>query len=545
VLSYLGVALGAMLLFIIVVTLVVQNFFYSAQIDQFRANAEYTAQIIGQRYQQAGENWNIGAINLGAPELVIVVDANGQLIPTSQPRPDMSAFQQPLQQALQGQEVQGNIQVPSDTNNPLAGLYISVPIREGGQPNGAIIGAMVVAELLPYPAGLVNEFLANVDKAILVTGSVIAIVVILFSLWLARRLTKPLTSLTFAAEQMGMGDYAQRVVIPKGNDELGKLASSFNSMAERIESDVTELHRQDQMRRDLIANIAHDLATPLTAIQGFSEALADDVITDPQARQDTAQLIGREVQRLRRLVSDMQQMTSLESGRIQLDQEPLDLHTLVDEVLEVILPECDQEGIYLRNEIDPMTPPVLADSDRMTQVLLNLLDNARRYTPAGGNITVGASITERDLQPRQQHLEVAQARYAQAGQQPIESTQVWHTQASTPSAGDAGILSATRSGKLIGDGTISHPGYTEAAKDGKTKWLTVWVRDTGTGIDPKDLPYIFDRFYRSDRARTGASGGSGLGLAIIKAIITAHGGTISAESTPGKGTCITFTLPLA
>ena len=116
-------------------------------------------------------------------------------------------------------------------------------------------------------------------------------------------------------------------------------------MAERIESDVTELHRQDQMRRDLIANIAHDLATPLTAIQGFSEALADDVITDPQARQDTAQLIGREVQRLRRLVSDMQQMTSLESGRIQLDQEPLDLHTLVDEVLEVILPECEQVGI--------------------------------------------------------------------------------------------------------------------------------------------------------------------------------------------------------
>ena len=154
----------------------------------------------------------------------------------------------------------------------------------------------------------------------MITGSVIAIIVIIFSLWLARRLTRPLTSLTFAAEQMGEGNYDQRVVIPKGKDELGRLALSFNSMAERIESDVTELHRQDQMRRDLIANIAHDLATPLTAIQGFSEALADDVITDPQARQDTAQLIGREVQRLRRLVSDMQQMTSFESGRIQLDK---------------------------------------------------------------------------------------------------------------------------------------------------------------------------------------------------------------------------------
>ena len=549
VLSYLGVTLGAMLLLIIVVSLVVQNYFYSAQLDQFKANAEYTAQQIGQRYQFDGGDWgNIGTINLGVPELYIVVDANDQLLAMSQTRIDMSAFQQSLVQALQGQEVQGNLQVSSDSdsNNSLAGLYISVPIRYGGQPTGAIIGALVVAEPLQYPAGFSPyEFLAKVDKAILITGSVIAIIVIIFSLWLARRLTKPLTSLTFAAEQMGVGNYAQRVTIPKGKDELGRLASSFNSMAGRIESDVTELHRQDQMRRDLIANIAHDLATPLTAIQGFSEALADDVITDPQARQDTAQLIGREVQRLRRMVSDMQQMTLLESGRIQLDQEPLNLHTLVDEVLEVILPECDQVGIFLRNEIDPKTPPVLADSDRMTQVLLNLLDNARRYTPAGGSITIGASLNVSDLQTRQQQVEVAHARHAQVGQQPGESTQTRLTQTSTRIANDVGALSTKRSGKLIGNGTLSHFGYTEESKDDKTKWLTVWVRDTGTGIDPKDLPYIFDRFFRSDRSRSGASGGSGLGLAIIKAIITAHGGTISAESTPGKGTCITFTLPLA
>jgi signal transduction histidine kinase len=547
VLSYLGVTLGAMLLLIIVVTVVVQNYFYTAQLDQFRANAEYTAQRIGQNFQAAGGDWEITRpITLTAPELYIVVDANGQLLDMSQPRSDISVFQQSIQQALQGQEVQGNLQVTSDTNNSLTGFYVSVPIRYGGQPTGTIIGAFVAAEPLQYPAGFSPyEFLANVDKAILITGSVIAIIVIIFSLWLARRLTKPLTSLTFAAEQMGGGDYAQRVVIPKGKDELGKLALSFNSMAERIESDVTELHRQDQMRRDLIANIAHDLATPLTAIQGFSEALADDVITDPQERQDTAQLIGREVQRLRRLVSDMQQITSLESGRIQIDQEPLDLHALVDEVLEVLRPECEQVGISLRNEIEPTTPNVLADSDRMTQVLLNLLDNARRYTPAGGSITIGANLNESVLQSRQQQAEVAHARHALAEQQPDESAQGWPTQASTRIANDVSVLSTKRSGKLISDGTLSHFGYMEEPKNGKTKWLTVWVKDTGTGIDPTDLPYIFDRFFRSDRSRSGASGGSGLGLAIIKAIITAHGGTICAESAPGKGTCITFTLPLA
>jgi two-component system sensor histidine kinase BaeS len=538
VLSYLGVALGAMLLLIIVVAFVVQNYYYSAQLDQFRANAEITAQQIGQR-------GNIGPINPVGSDLYIVVDSNDHLLALSQPI-DISPFEQSIQQALQGQEVQGNLQISSDANNSPVGLYISVPIREGGQPTGAIIGALVVAEPLQYPAGLSPfEFLKNVDKAILITGSVIAIIVIIFSLWLARRLTKPLTSLTFAAEQMGVGNYAQRVVIPKSNDELGRLASSFNSMAQRIESDVTELHRQDKMRRDLIANIAHDLATPLTAIQGFSEALADDVITDPQARQETAQLIGREVQRLRRMVSDMQQMTSLESGRIQLDQEPLDLHTLVDEVLEVILPECDQVGISLRNEINPTTPAVLADSDRMTQVLLNLLDNARRYTPAGGSITIGASLNDGELHPLQKQVEVTHARHAQAGQQPVESAQVSQAQASTHIANEVGVLSEKRSGKLMSNGTISQFGYTEAPTDGRMKWLTVWVKDTGTGIDPKDLPYIFDRFFRSDRARSGTSGRSGLGLAIIKAIITAHGGTICAESTPGMGTCISFTLPLA
>src|SRR5215831_20040346 len=108
VLSYLGVALGAMLLLIIVVTVVVQNYFYSAQLDQFRANAEYTAQEIGQRYQLAGGDWElIGPIYLGTPELYVVVDANDQLLKISYPGLNVSPFQQALQQALQGQEVEG------------------------------------------------------------------------------------------------------------------------------------------------------------------------------------------------------------------------------------------------------------------------------------------------------------------------------------------------------------------------------------------------------------------------------------------------------
>jgi signal transduction histidine kinase len=195
------------------------------------------------------------------------------------------------------------------------------------------------------------------------------------------------------------------------------------------------------------------------------------MFSDEIERQETAQRIAREVQRLRRLVADMQQMSSFESGRVQLELATLDLHTLVDETLAVIAPECEQTSITVYNEISESTPPALADSDRITQVLLNLLDNARRHTPPGGKICVGASTSEKDLHIR--------------------------------------------------------------------------VSDSGTGIDPVDLPHIFKRFYRADRSRTTSTGGSGLGLSIVKAIIQQHNGSIWAESTPGQGTSITFTLPRA
>ena len=116
------------------------------------------------------------------------------------------------------------------------------------------------------------NFLRNVDFAILITGGGIALVAILISLFLARSLTKPLKSLTTAVEHMQGGDYTQRVDPPNSQDEIGHLSYAFNAMASTIETDVTELKRQDELRRDLIANIAHDLATPLTSVQGFSEA---------------------------------------------------------------------------------------------------------------------------------------------------------------------------------------------------------------------------------------------------------------------------------
>jgi two-component system sensor histidine kinase BaeS len=489
VLSYLGVALGAILILSIVIIQVVQFSFANQQHDMFLQNEDSDVQRFGIIYHNSGSNWNNVPIqyffNSGPgsnehqdsyqnsiEELIVDTHNNGfgnpQLVDLINKN---STVNHCLGQALHGYETQDQLQLSSNDGHAFSVYYVCEPIRDNGQQNASIVGALFAITPVQYTqTSLSANFLRNVNFAILITGGGIALIAILISLFLARSMTKPLKSLTKAVERMQGGDYTQRVVPPNSQDEIGHLSHAFNAMAGTIETDVTELRRQDELRRDLIANIAHDLATPLTSVQGFSEALADDVITNTQVRQETAQLIGREIQRLRRLVGDMQNMTSLESGRLQLDLAPLDLYALVNETLDVVGFECEQVGITIRNEMSSTMPPVLADSDRVTQVLLNLLDNARRHTPDGGTITIGAKP--------------------------------------------------------------------------ENQYLTVWISDTGTGIDPNDLPHIFERFYRADRARTTTTGGSGLGLAIVKAILTAQGGTIRAESQPGQGTRIVFTLPI-
>lgn len=468
VLSYLAVILGTVLVLSFAVSWTVQNYYVNLQHRRLQETANQIEKDLEQGIQFAGgHRFTARLFDAGTLfALMYKGDDNPQCEQAfiGAENCDDPTIIQSLKLALQGQSTDfGQIQLEAPEGN-FSSFYTSRPL----QFNGQIVGAMFVAEQ-QWPLNL--DFLQQINQAILLAGFLVAGIALCTSVLLVRRFTRPLEDLTVAAEQMKEGKYTQRVSLPKNLDELGHLGLTFNEMADTIEADITELRRQDQVRRDLIANIAHDLATPLTAIQGFSEALADNVISDADGRQETALRIGREVQRLRRLVADIQQMSSLEAGHTKLDLAPLDMHAQVDETIAVITPECEQEGIDVHNDIQPSTPQVIADSDRITQVLLNLLDNARRHTPDGGTIRVGAT--------------------------------------------------------LQGD------------------YLRIWVSDTGIGIDPVDLPHIFERFYRADRSRTASTGGSGLGLSIVKAIITAHGGNIWAESTLGQGTCVTFTLPIA
>jgi two-component system sensor histidine kinase BaeS len=493
-LTYLLVALGAVVAVAIAAVMTVLVFFNGFQRGQVATTATDLAQRIGAVASAQGlsleqalckvepcssiPNSSQGSV---VRYSIIIEDTHGnsffyldgRIQPISlAPEPPAA---QVLQEALHGVSTSGSLPA-NRAYEPVPG-YAATSIRANGTTSGPIIGALYVttpvirvvrAALPPALRFGAAEFIDAVDRTVLLTALGVALLMAALGALLARTITRPVERLKTAAARVAAGDYSSRVPADR-DDELGQLADAFNEMAAKIAAHVGEMQRQEALRRDLVANVSHDLATPLTAIQGYIEALADGVVHDERGRAESCRIISKEVARLRRLVADLQQMARLEAGARALDLAPLDLTTLVEETLAVVRPEFARKGVELCCALPAELPPVHADADKITQVLLNLVDNALRYTPPGGTV----------------RLEGA-------------------------SAGDC---------------------------------VRITVRDTGDGITATDLERIFDRFYRADPSRTGATGGSGLGLAIARAIVTAHGGQIGATSVPGAGTAITFTLP--
>jgi two-component system OmpR family sensor kinase/two-component system sensor histidine kinase BaeS len=279
--------------------------------------------------------------------------------------------------------------------------------------------------------------------------------------WMFRRVGTPLADIMAAVEAMAKGDLSARVP-EQAPGEFGRLARRFNHMA-------TELERAEQQRRNLTADVAHELRTPLHIIQGNLEGVLDGVYAP------TPEHIGatlEETHRLARLVSDLQTLSLAEAGQLPLHPEKCLAADVLADVAEGFAGQAAEQEVALR--VEPQEEGGLelyADPDRLNQVLSNLVANALRYTPAGGHISLGA---------------------------------------------------------------VGVPGG-----------VRLTVTDTGAGIAPEDLPYIFDRFWRGDRARSRQAGSSsGLGLAIARQLVQAQGGTIRVESQVGTGTKFTIEFPL-
>jgi signal transduction histidine kinase len=322
-------------------------------------------------------------------------------------------------------------------------------------------------------------FLTSVNRTLLLIAVVAGLGAVLLILGLSHRILAPVEALTTAVRRMGAGDLSQRVEV-MSRDEVGELARAFNAMADG-------LARLEELRRNMVTDVAHELRTPLSNIRGYLEALQDGVVEPERHIIDS---LHKEAMLLNCLVDDLQELSLAEAGQIRLGRQPVALADIVDRALETIRPRAEAEGIALQVDL-PGDLLVDVDPQRIGQVLRNLLENALTHTPPGGEIAVAAH-------------------------------------AACPEPSDA--LSPVE-------------GLSKGRGEGQ--WVEVSVRDTGSGIAAEDLPYVFERFYRADRSRSRASGGAGLGLAIARQLVEAHGGRIEVESEIGQGTQFTFTLPVA
>lgn len=246
--------------------------------------------------------------------------------------------------------------------------------------------------------------------------------------------------------------------------------------------DVTELKRLEATRRDFVGNVSHEIRTPLTAVRGYAETLRSGAITDPERAEKFLRVIERHSERLSRLTDDLLALSDLELGRAALHRAPMHFAPVLDASLEVVRDKAVQGRVAIRSELPPDLPRLVADADRLTQILVNLVDNAVKYSEPGGEVVVTAR--------------------ALGGPPPVED-------------------------RLLAPGP----------------WIEIRVADTGIGIPSRDLPRLTERFYRVDKARSRALGGTGLGLAIVKHIVQAHGGVLHIASELGRGTTVSVFLP--
>jgi two-component system phosphate regulon sensor histidine kinase PhoR len=259
--------------------------------------------------------------------------------------------------------------------------------------------------------------------------------------------------------------------------------------------DVTELRRLESVRTEFVANVSHELRTPLTSIRGYLETLLEGGLEDREHARPFLEVIHKHTERLGRLLDDLLDLSNLELGKSALQRRPIRLVEVVEAAIAIYRPQAAKQEIELRATIPPDLPPVLADRDRLAQILINLLDNGLKFTPTGGAVRVTA-------------------RTVPGPQSPADSTGVPARQPSA--AGD------------------------ELRRDR----VEVSVTDTGIGISSQDLPRVTERFYRVDKARSREMGGTGLGLAIVKHLVKAHGGDLVIESELNRGTSARFDLPI-
>ena len=294
--------------------------------------------------------------------------------------------------------------------------------------------------------------------------SIIAVVLAMMAVsYITGKIAKPITDMNQIVRRYSKGEFDLRV--PEGgDDEVGQLGKSFNMMADG-------LNTLEEARRSFVANVSHELRSPLTSMRGFLEAMEDGTIPGEEQGK-YLDIVINENRRMTAMVNDLLDLARIESGQVLLKTEAFDINELMTRTLLTFEARVDAKKLDVELDIGDRRLMVEGDPSQIAQVLRNLIDNAIKFTPEGGRLRLSAKADK--------------------------------------------------------------------------KLVTVYVRDSGKGIDKESIPHLFERFYKAEKAHTpGESAGTGLGLAIVKRIIDQHDQDITVESETGKGTCFSFTLKRA
>jgi signal transduction histidine kinase len=465
------VALVAVVIVATLTSVLIQRGFDNLSDRQAQAEANDTAERLGEYYDRRG-NWR------GIEALL---------------RRSTLLQQRTSAQRRRIQLLDESGSILFDSASPLGvrkASQIANAMRAPVEVNGRVVGAVLVSAAGDDLSQAERDFLARVRLSVLIGSVTAGAVALIAGLVSASRVTSPLRSLTVAARRLASGVRHDPLPLP-ADRELAELATAFNTMA-------SELQHQEDLRRQQVADIAHELRTPLSVMRLQLESIEDGI------EQPTPDLLGsltEEVGLLGRLVDDLRLISLADAGQLSLNIATIDVGDCLRQAATSASARARQQGLTLQTELPEAPLQIRADPQRVAQVLGNLLENAIRYTPSGGVVTLSAT---RQLPP---------APAALIATRPTRRFPASNRQPSQPIGASARVV--------------------------------MIVRDTGPGIPPEDVARLFERFWRADRARARETGGSGLGLAIVKRLTELQGGQVWATSELGHGTSFHVAFPIS
>jgi signal transduction histidine kinase len=449
----------------------VDRYFFAAREWDLTSQAENVAEMLSVEFKSGSRE----EVRKMAQTLALSLDVKIRVIneqkdeiaialPEDQTEPGVDLEANELDYVLQGDTYVKKVYGPA-----MQRLLVAIPIfqeqtEEAQEAEPEIIGAIIVSA----PLTSIKAAIAQISRLAVYSLIFATVVAGLFAFTLSKSISRPIQAMTRAALEMKKGNFSSRMDIPdKG--ELGQLAATFNQAAQAMNDTLQEQTRLQALRQNLVANVSHEFRAPLTSIQGFVDAMLEGFVHDDE-KEKYLQIILNNTVHLNRLVNDLLELASIESGYIELHREEVSPHLLAERAMNTVLPQALEKNIKLDCQCADHFPLIWVDGYRLHQVLVNLLENAINHSSDGKEVSLAC---------------------------------------------------------IVGQDTVAFQ-----------------VRDNGCGIPPEELPHIWERFYKVDKARNRAHKGKGLGLAIVRELAHLHQGRVSVESEPGKGSTFTVILPL-